>query len=67
MRRFWWMLAHLHGSTLNWSALSWSMRVSDMTVRRYLDPLSATFGILQLKPWLENISKRQVKSPKVFT
>ncbi|HEX2687005.1 MAG TPA: ATP-binding protein [Kofleriaceae bacterium] len=66
MRRFWSMLAHVHGSTLNWSELGRSMGVSDMTVRHYLDSLSATFVIRQLQPWFENISKRQVKSPKVY-
>lgn len=66
MRRFWSMLAHVHGSTLNWSELGRSMGVSDMTVRRYLDSLSATFVVRQLQPWFENISKRQVKSPKVY-
>jgi hypothetical protein len=66
MRRFWSMLAHVHGSVLNWSELGRSMGVSDMTVRRYLDSLSATFVVRQLQPWFENISKRQVKSPKVY-
>jgi hypothetical protein len=66
MRRFWSMLAHVHGSTLNWSELGRSMGVSDMTVRHYLDSLSATFVVRQLQPWFENISKRQVRSPKVY-
>lgn len=66
MRRFWSMLAHVHGSTLNWSELGRSMGVSDMTVRRYLDSLTSTFVVRQLQPWFENISKRQVKSPKVY-
>ncbi len=66
MRRFWSMLAHVHGSTLNWSELGRSMGVSDMTVRSYLDSLSSAFVVRQLQPWFENISKRQVKSPKVY-
>ncbi len=66
MRRFWSMLAHVHGQTLNWSELGRSMGVGDMTVRRYLDSLSATFVVRQLQPWFENISKRQVKAPKVY-
>lgn len=37
-----------------------------MTVRKYLDLLSATFVVRQLQPWSENVSKRQVKSPKVY-
>lgn len=66
MRRFWSMLAHVHGSTLNWSELGRSMGVSDMTVRSYLDSLSSAFVVRQLQPWFENISKRQVKAPKVY-
>jgi uncharacterized protein len=66
MRRFWSMIAHIHGSTLNWSELGRSMGVSDMTVRSYLDSLAATFVVRQLQPWFENITKRQVKSPKVY-
>jgi predicted AAA+ superfamily ATPase len=40
--------------------------IADTTVRRYLDILSGTFMIRQLYPWIENIAKRQVKSPKIF-
>ena len=34
-------------------------------MRRYLDPLTSVFVVRQLQPWFENISKRQVRSPKV--
>ena len=64
--RFWQMLAHVHGGILNWSELGRSMGVTDMTVRRYLDILAQAFLVRVLKPWHENISKRQVKSPKVY-
>ncbi|MHB8876726.1 MAG: ATP-binding protein [Myxococcaceae bacterium] len=66
LRRFWSMLAHVHGQTLNWSELGRSMGVADSTVRGYLDALTGTFVVRQLQPWFENISKRQVKAPKVF-
>ncbi len=66
MRRFWSMLAHIHGQTLNASALGRSLGVSDTTVRRYLDHLCGTFVVRQLHPWFENLGKRQIKSPKVF-
>lgn len=36
------------------------------TVRRYLDLLEAALVITTVPPWFENISKRQVKSPKVY-
>lgn len=66
IRRFWSMLAHVHGLVLNWSELGRSMGVSDMTVRRYLDTLASTFVVRLLPPWFENLSKRQVKAPKVY-
>jgi len=66
LRRFWSMLAHVHGQTLNWSELGRSMGVADTTVRSYVDLLEGTLVVQTLKPWHENISKRQVKSPKVF-
>ena len=66
MRRFWTMLAHYHGQTMNASELGRSMGLSDKTIRSYLDILTGTFMIRQLQPWYENISKRQVKAPKIY-
>ena len=66
MRRFWTMLAHLHGQTWNASELGRAMSLSDKTVRHYLDILTGTYMVRQLQPWHENISKRQVKSPKIY-
>jgi len=66
MRRFWTMLAHVHGQVWNASELGRAMGLSDKTVRTYLDELSQTFMVRQLQPWFENIGKRQVKSPKVY-
>ena len=66
MRRFWTMLAHFHGQTWNASALAQSMGMSDKTVRSYLDILTGTFMVRQLQPWHANISKRQVKAPKIY-
>lgn len=66
MRRFWTMLAHAHGQTWNASELARSMGLSDKTVRHYLDILAGTYMVRQLQPWHENLSKRQVKAPKVY-
>ncbi len=66
LERFWAMLAHYHGQVWNSSEFARSFGVSDVTVRRYLDVLSATFVVRQLRPWSENLAKRQVKSPKVY-
>jgi predicted AAA+ superfamily ATPase len=64
--RFWSMLAHYHGQVWNSSEFARSFGVSDTTVRRYLDLLTSTFVVRQLRPWTANIKKRQVKSPKVY-
>jgi predicted AAA+ superfamily ATPase len=66
MRRFWTMLAHYHGQTWNASELARAMGLSDKTVRSYLDVLTGTYMVRQLQPWYANISKRQVRAPKVY-
>ncbi|MBI2071532.1 MAG: ATP-binding protein [Gemmatimonadetes bacterium] len=66
MRRFWTMLAHGHGQTLNASSIARSFAISDVTVRRYLDALSSALVVRQLRPWHENLRKRQVRAPKVY-
>lgn len=66
LRRFWTMLAHVHGQIWNASEFSRSFGVADTTVRRYLDLLTSTFVVRQLQPWHENLKKRQVKALKVY-
>ncbi|MXW61414.1 MAG: ATP-binding protein [Acidimicrobiaceae bacterium] len=66
MRRFWTMLAHFHGQTLNSTRIARSIDVSESTVRRYIDALTDALVVRQLPPWFANISKRQVKSPRVY-
>ena len=66
LRRFWAMLAHWHGQIWNGAEFARAFGVSHATVRRYLDLLTSVFVVRQLQPWFENISKRQVKSPKVY-
>ena len=66
LRRFWTMLAHWHGQLWNGAEFGRAFGVSHTTVRRYLDLLSSVFVVRQLQPWFENISKRQVRSPKVY-
>ena len=60
------MLAHYHAQTWNSSELARSFGVADTTVRSYLDHLASALVVRQLQPWHENISKRQVKAPKVY-
>ncbi|MEM7480239.1 MAG: ATP-binding protein [Acidobacteriota bacterium] len=66
LRRFWTMLAHYHGQTWNAAEPARAMGVSPPTVRRHLDLLTDAFMIRQLQPWHANLSKRQVKAPKIY-
>lgn len=66
IQKFWTMLAHYHGQVWNASQIAASMGVNDKTIRSYQEILTETYMIRQLPPWFENISKRQVKSPKMF-
>lgn len=66
MRRLWPMLAHVNGGLWNASQIAQSLGVSYHTVDRYLDILEQVFLVRKLPPFFANISKRLVKSPKVY-
>ena len=66
MHRFWSIFRITHGQVWNASEFGRSFGVADTTVRNYLDLLSSALVVRQLLPWHENISKRQVKSPKIY-
>jgi uncharacterized protein len=66
LEKFWSMIAHYHGQIWNASELARAFGVAHTTVGRYLDLLTGTFVVQQLQPWHENISKRQVKAPKIY-
>jgi predicted AAA+ superfamily ATPase len=64
--RFWKMLAHYHGRIFNASEIGKSLAASDHTAQRYLDLLSGTFMVRQLRPWNYNTKKRIIKTPKIY-
>lgn len=66
IRRFWTMLAHYHGQLFNASEIGTSLGINYKTAQSYLDILESTFMIRRLTPWVANIKKRQVKSPKIY-
>jgi len=66
LRRFWQMLAHVHGQLWNASRLAAGFGVSAPTVQHYLDLLEATYMVRRLPPLQANPGKRLVKSPKVY-
>lgn len=66
LRRLWTMLAHNQGSLLNASRLASSLSVSAPTVSHYIDLLCDLLLVRRLPPYLTNVKKRLVKSPKVY-
>lgn len=66
LRRFWTMVAHSQGETLNYSKLASNLGISDKTVARYLDILVDLFLLKRLEPWHANVKKRLIKSPRFY-
>ena len=66
LRRFWTMLAHLHGGTLNAAELGRALSLDQKTASRYVDILAGAFLVRRLPPWFENTGKRVVKAPKIY-
>ena len=66
LRRFWTMLAHVQGGTLNAAQLARGLAVDGKTVARYLDLLVDLLLVRLLAPLHANVGKRLVKSPKVY-
>ena len=66
LRRFWTMLAHLQGSTLNMAQLARNLGIDTRTANGYLDLLTNLLLTRKLAPWSTNRGKRLVKSHKVY-
>ncbi|HKQ70125.1 MAG TPA: ATP-binding protein [Polyangiaceae bacterium] len=66
LRRLWTMLAHRHAQIWNGAELAGALGESYPTVKRHVEILTGALVVRQLQPWLSNMEKRIVKSPKVF-
>lgn len=66
MRRFWMMFAHSHGQIQNHSKLAQSLDVSGPSIKGFIDMMVDAFMLRVLPPYIPNIKKRLVKSPKVY-
>ena len=66
LERFWTMLAHSQGSLFNASKLAAGLGVSSPTVSNYLGLMVDLLLMRRLPPFLANVKKRLVKSPKVY-
>lgn len=66
MRRLITMVAHSHGGMLNASEMGRSLGYSYHTIQNALDVLEGYFLSRRLQPYHANLSKRLVKSPKLY-
>jgi len=54
------------GNLVNFSQLGNSMGLSHTAIHNYMEYLEGSFLVFQLQPYFVNISKRLVKTPKIF-
>lgn len=64
--RFMVLLAGRVGQLLNLSALSTEIGVSSTTLEEWISILEASYICFRLQPYFSNISKRMVKTPKLY-
>lgn len=60
------MLTGIHGNLINYSMLANSIGIDSNSIKRMLDLYEDAFLIRRLQPFHLNISKRLVKTPKLF-
>lgn len=65
-RRFIRLLAFHSGQTINYTGLSNETGVSVPTIKSWISILIQSYLIFDLPPYYKNISKRLVKSPKIY-
>jgi uncharacterized protein len=65
-QRFLTLLAGRVGQVVNYTSLGNDAGVSSTTIKSWVSILTASFVIFELPPYFENISKRVIKSPKLY-
>ena len=65
-QRFLTLLAGRVGQAVNYTSLGNDAGVSSTTIKSWVSILTASFVIFELPPYFENISKRVIKSPKLY-
>ncbi|MFZ9315072.1 MAG: ATP-binding protein [Burkholderiaceae bacterium] len=60
------LLAGRTGQVINYAALSNDVGVSAATIREWISVLKASFVVIELQPYFENIQKRVIKSSKIY-
>ena len=64
--RLWTMLAHGQGGPLTIAKLAGGLAISAPAVTRYVDVMSGLLLVRRLPPFVANVRKRLVKSPRVY-
>lgn len=59
-------LQHQAGQMLSYTSLANKIRVSDQTIRRWINVLQSFYYCFKLQPWSLNISRSLIKEPKIF-
>jgi len=65
-QKFLTLLAGRTGQLVNFNSLSNDLGTSGTTLRNWLTALKASYLVLEIPPFHENIKKRVVKSPKLY-
>ena len=60
------LLAGRIGQVINYASLSNDVGVSSTTIKNWISVLKASFIIVELPPFFENIGKRVIRSPKIY-
>lgn len=66
VQRMFQMLAHLHGSVINYSQLGGALGINYHTVQKVMDYFENAFLVRRLPPWFSSAKKRIAKSPKIY-
>ncbi|MGL4824886.1 MAG: ATP-binding protein [Alphaproteobacteria bacterium] len=54
------------GQLTNYTTLSKKIRVSDQTIRRWIEVFEALYFCFSLRPWSQNLSRSLLKDPKIY-
>ncbi|MEN8237250.1 MAG: ATP-binding protein [Pseudomonadota bacterium] len=54
------------GQITNYSKLASKVRVSDKTIRNWIEVLRSLYFCFMIKPWTKNITRSLLKEPKIF-
>jgi predicted AAA+ superfamily ATPase len=65
-RKFLRLLAHQAGQLFNASELAKKLQLDSKTIQRWLSILETSYIAFTLEPWHNNLSKRVVKTPKLY-